>query len=130
MRPSHWKVAKSRPAPPEPHYQSLSYNPLNGGIARHFRALRPGSHHAPVPAGPLRDAEALFARSAPGARYIEAHQFRILAERERRPAYARGLHRDGVDRVLVQLVARDRRRHPDHRSGGQDAGPDHADRTR
>lgn len=96
------------PRPAEPHYQSLSYNPLNGGIARHFAPFAPDAAAHPRLLGLLRDAEALFARSAPGARWhVEAHQFRIMAGSENagQPT-PEGLHRDGVDRVLVQLVAR------------------------
>lgn len=96
------------PRPAEPHYQSLSYNPLNGGIARHFAPFAPEATTHPCLLGLLRDAEALFARSAPGARWhVEAHQFRILAGSENAGLPTpEGLHRDGVDRVLVQLVAR------------------------
>lgn len=96
------------PRPAEPHYQSLSYNPLNGGIARHFAPFAPEAAAHPCLLGLLRDADALFARSAPGAHWhVEAHQFRILAGSENAGLPTpEGLHRDGVDRVLVQLVAR------------------------
>lgn len=93
------------PRPAEPHYQSLSYNPLNGGIARHFAPFAPEAAAHPCLLALLREAGALF---APGARWhVEAHQFRILAGSENAGLPTpEGLHRDGVDRVLVQLVAR------------------------
>lgn len=93
------------PRPAEPHYQSLSYNPLNGGIARHFAPFAPEAATHPCLLALLRDAGALF---APGARWhVEAHQFRIMAGSENAGLPTpEGLHRDGVDRVLVQLVAR------------------------
>jgi hypothetical protein len=94
--------------PHGPHYQSLDYNPLNGGKARWFEPV------TAVGDGPsmqtiLMFCRATFGRLAPDARawHIETHQFRI----EARPGEAgqptpEGLHRDGVDYVLVLLIRR------------------------
>src|SRR5574338_464706 len=75
-----------KPAPRhEPHYQSRAYNPLQGGVERWFEAIAPAV-----------------------ARWrIEAHQFRIEARADLpgQPT-PEGMHRDGVDYVLVLLIAR------------------------
>jgi len=95
-------------APHQPHYQALDYNPLVGGIERWFEPMRPemlasASFRAIVGFclrffGPMQAASDW---------HIECHQFRI----EARPDAAgkptpEGVHRDGVDFVLVLLVNR------------------------
>lgn len=92
----------------QPHYQGLEYNALVGGIERWFEPVAPGivagESFGTVIALCLR----LFGRMRPGVDWhIECHQFRI----EARPDAAgqptpEGVHRDGVDYVLVILVAR------------------------
>lgn len=94
--------------PHQPHYQSLDYNPLVGGIERWFEPIRPeiieGASFDRIVGFCLR----LFAPMRPGADWhIECHQFRI----EARPDAAgqptpEGVHRDGVDYVLVLMVNR------------------------
>ena len=95
--------------PNQPHYQSLAHNSLNGGIARWF---------APIPAdigdGPaLRSVINLLIsvsdrlRGTPGRWRVEAHQFRIEAHAgEAGQPTPEGMHRDGVDFVLVMLIGR------------------------
>ena len=92
----------------QPHYQSLDYNPLVGGIERWFEPIRPeiieGASFDHLVGFCLR----LFAPLRPGDDWhIECHQFRI----EARPEAAgqptpEGVHRDGVDYVLVLMVNR------------------------
>ena len=95
--------------PHQPHYQGLDYNPLNGGIARWFAPITPevGGGHALVTI--LGFCRALFDSLAmKTARWkIEVHQFRIeaLPGNEGLPT-PEGMHRDGVDFVLVLLVNR------------------------
>jgi len=97
-----------RVEPHQPHYQSREYNSLVGGIERWFEPIRPevvagGSFHAIV-GFCLR----LFGPMRPGAHWhIECHQFRIEArpDAEGLPT-PEGIHRDGVDYVLVLLVHR------------------------
>ncbi len=75
----------------QPHYQTLDYNQLNGG-----RTI-------------LEYCRALFGRLAPETArwHIEVHQFRIEARRgEQGKPTPEGMHRDGVDYVLVLLVNR------------------------
>src|SRR5580765_4431876 len=94
--------------PHQPHYQSRDYNPLNGGIARWFDPVR-----EPIAAGAsmttiLGTCRTLFERLAPvRGWHVEVHQFRIEARHgvEGRPT-PEGMHRDGVDYVLVLLVNR------------------------
>jgi hypothetical protein len=94
--------------PHQPHYQTLDYNKLNGGIARDFQPIEEG-----VAAGPSMTAILAFCRdlfehlSDIRAWHIELHQFRIEAG----PGQAgqptpEGKHRDGVDYVLVLLIDR------------------------
>jgi hypothetical protein len=93
----------------EPHFQTVDYNPLNGGVARWFEPV-----DAAIAAGPslttiLDFSRSLFAGRMPDVRawHVEVHQFRIEArpDEQGRPT-PEGLHRDGVDYVLVLLVNR------------------------
>ena len=95
--------------PHQPHYQSLEYNPLHGGIERWFEPVRDEIAAGSSLAAILGFCRALFERLAPEIRawHIETHQFRI----EARPDIAgkptpEGMHRDGVDHVLVLLIRR------------------------
>lgn len=98
--------------PHQPHYQSRDYNPLNGGIQRWFEPVteRVGGH--PAMRAILATSRDLFDRVTPSTLrpaswHVEVHQFRIEAAvgQEGRPT-PEGLHRDGVDWVLVLLVDR------------------------
>ncbi len=95
--------------PHQPHYQDLAYNPLNGGIPRWFEPIRPEIGEGASLTTILRCCRAWFGALAPAIRdwHVEVHQFRIEARPgvEGRPT-PEGLHRDGVDFVLVLLVAR------------------------
>ena len=99
--------------PHQPHYQSRDYNPLNGGLARWFEPIRADVADHPAMTAILTSCFALFdgltlPATKPAAWHVEVHQFRIEArsDEEGRPT-PEGLHRDGVDWVLVLLVARD-----------------------
>jgi hypothetical protein len=99
---------EARAEPHRPHYQSVEYNPLAGGIERWFEPIRPE-----IVAGPtLRHVLAFGCRFFGSLRpdtdwHIECHQFRIEA-RPDAPGLPtpEGVHRDGVDYVLVLLVNR------------------------
>ena len=95
-------------APHQPHYQSRDYNPLNGGIARWFEPV-----DAAIGCGATMNAILSFSRSlfeslaGPRQWHVEAHQFRIEATLgEKGQPTPEGVHRDGVDYVLVLLVDR------------------------
>ena len=96
-------------APHQPHYQALDYNPLNGGIARWFEPIAADVADGPTMRTILTFCRSLFGSMAPVTRAwrTEVHQFRIEARagEEGRPT-PEGLHRDGVDYVLVLLIRR------------------------
>jgi len=93
----------------EPHYQSEAYNPLQGGIERWFEPISPELSRGESLTCILRVCRQLFGTLAPDiARWrVEVHQFRIEA-REDLPGQPtpEGMHRDGVDYVLVLLIER------------------------
>jgi hypothetical protein len=99
--------------PHQPHYQSRDYNPLNGGIERWFEPVTEKIGRHPVLDAILAMCHALFdhmtpASVRPQAWHVEIHQFRIEARSGEagRPT-PEGMHRDGVDWVLVLMVRRD-----------------------
>ena len=95
--------------PHQPHYQAVNYNPLNGGVARWFEPIASDIGSGPSLLTILRFCRAVFGGLAAATRTwrIEVHQFRIEARagEDGRPT-PEGLHRDGVDYVLVLLVNR------------------------
>ncbi|KFN41203.1 2OG-Fe dioxygenase family protein [Arenimonas oryziterrae] len=98
-----------RRAAHQPHYQGLDYNPLNGGIERWFEPIADAIGDGASLRTILAYCHALFGGLAPAvARWqVEVHQFRIEA-RPGEPGQPtpEGMHRDGVDYVLVLLVQR------------------------
>ena len=105
-------AAGVRRKPNQPHYQSRDYNALNGGIARWFEPVTPeiGAHPAMLAA--LQAGFGIFNTctrpdARPGSWHVEVHQFRIETRPgERGKPTPEGLHRDGVDWVMVLLVRR------------------------
>jgi hypothetical protein len=93
----------------QPHYQTLDYNRLNGGIERWFEPIRPEISDGASLRTILEYCRSLFSRLAPETErwHIEVHQFRIEARPgEMGQPTPEGMHRDGVDWVLVLLVNR------------------------
>jgi len=99
--------------PHQPHYQSRDYNPLNGGLERWFEPVAEaiGRHRALDAI--LAASHALFDRLTPPALrpeawHVELHQFRIEARlgTAGQPT-PEGMHRDGVDWVLVLMIRRE-----------------------
>jgi hypothetical protein len=101
---------RAKLAPPAPHYQGREYNALNGGIARTYEPIpQPvveGATLRALLALCCRVFNALAATSVPW--HVEVHQFRIEA-RQGDPGQPtpEGVHRDGVDFVMVMMVRRD-----------------------
>ncbi len=93
----------------QPHYQGREYNTLNGGIARWFEPVSESVASGESLQTVLRFCHALFGGLAPNTPrwHIELHQFRIeaAAGENGRPT-PEGMHRDGVDYVLVLLMRR------------------------
>jgi hypothetical protein len=93
----------------QPHYQSLHYNPLNGGIERWFEPIIPEIANGACLRTVLAFCRHLFGSLSPDVRHwhVEVHQFRIEARvGEQGLPTPEGQHRDGVDHVCVLLVQR------------------------
>lgn len=92
----------------QPHYQSRDYNLLNGGIARQYAAIPANIVHGATLQCILQFCRQLFGEMMPQAAWhIECHQFRIEASHaEAGNPTPEGVHRDGVDFVLVLMVRR------------------------
>lgn len=100
--------AAIRRQPHRPHFQAIDYNPLNGGVERWFAPIEPAIGDSASLTAILRVCRGLFDRLSPGKSWaIELHQFRIEARvAEAGQPTPEGMHRDGVDWVLVLLIAR------------------------
>jgi len=98
-----------RREPHQPHYQSLTYNTLQGDIQRWFDPVQQAIAEGPSLRRILAFSRELFGTLAPATRHwhIEVHQFRIEARAgEAGEPTPEGVHRDGVDYVLVLLIDR------------------------
>ncbi len=99
--------------PHQPHYQSRDYNPVNGGIERWFEPLKDEIAAHPLLQSVIGTCCTLFdeltpTEMRPSHWHVEIHQFRIEARAtERGQPTPEGAHRDGVDWVLVLLIARE-----------------------
>ncbi len=99
---------RARVEPHQPHYQSLDYNPLAGGIQRWFEPIERDVLEGASMQRILAFCCEFFGAFKPEADWhIESHQFRIEARRDApgQPT-PEGVHRDGVDYVLVLLIDR------------------------
>ena len=82
----------------QPHYQSLDYNNLNGGVARHFEPIRRDIIESASMSALLSLCIKVFGELLPGRSWhVEVHQFRIeaVAQQQGMPT-PEGMHRDGV----------------------------------
>ncbi len=94
--------------PHQPHFQTRDYNPLHGGIERWFQPVRPEIAGGACMRTILGFCRRLFDRlSSDTSWHVEVHQFRIEPDPsgEGRPT-PEGMHRDGVDYVLVLMIDR------------------------
>jgi len=92
----------------QPHCQSRDDNPLNGGTARHYQPIAEAMVLGPAMCSLLALCGKIFGRLSPGRRWhVEVHQFRIEANAAAggQPT-PEGVHRDGVDCVMVMMVKR------------------------
>jgi hypothetical protein len=100
--------ARVEPAPHRAHWQPVEYNALHGGIERWFEPIDPALTEEPAWGALLRGLAGVASALRPGVRrwFVEAHPFRIdCTDGIGRPT-PEGAHRDGVDLVVVLLVAR------------------------
>ena len=98
-----------RRKPHQAHTQAPEYNPLHGGIARWFEPIAPEIGDGATMRTILAFCRSFFGTLSPATRrwHIETHQFRIEARSgEHGQPTPEGLHRDGVDYVLVLLITR------------------------
>lgn len=98
--------------PHQPHYQSRDYNALNGGVARWFSPITDEVAAHPAMQAILVTCHRLFdaltpAPTRPLVWHVEVHQFRIETGPEQGLPTPEGMHRDGVDWVMVVLVKRE-----------------------
>jgi len=94
--------------PYQPHYQTLDYNPLNGGVARYFAPILDDLQQSLTLPTLLEFGNRVFTRMSGNHQWhIELHQFRIEARDGRigKPT-PEGAHRDGVDFVIVVMIKR------------------------
>jgi hypothetical protein len=94
--------------PYQPHYQTVDYNPLNGGVARYFAPTLDDLHQSVALAALLELGNRVFSQITLNHQWhIELHQFRIEARdgRQGKPT-PEGVHRDGVDFVIVVMIKR------------------------
>ena len=94
--------------PHQPHYQSIEYNALNGGVAREYEPISQNVIQGPTMQGVLQFCLQLFNSLQSGAAWhIECHQFRIeTGDGQQGNPTPEGVHRDGVDFVFVMMVKR------------------------
>ncbi|MGV1896368.1 2OG-Fe dioxygenase family protein [Agrobacterium vitis] len=91
----------------QPHFQTTSYNPLNGGIERHFEPVLASTIENPVMQAIFSFASSTFGALSPFSTWhMELHQFRIEAVQTGGKPTPEGVHRDGVDFVLMVLINR------------------------
>ena len=110
--------------PHQPHWQSRDYNPLNGDVQRWFDPVAPATIANPVAQAILAFCADSFDPAKSGDWHVELHQFRIEASvaQQGRPT-PEGMHRDGVDRVMVMLIERRNVREGITRIGAPDGTP-------
>lgn len=89
------------------HWQPTDYNALHGGFERWFDPVEPAVAQAPAWLELLASLGRLFGQVKPVTRwFVEAHQFRIDTVGGVGRPTPEGAHRDGVDFVVVLMVAR------------------------
>jgi hypothetical protein len=104
----HGPGQRARLMPYQPHYQTVDYNRLNGGVARYFAPILDDLHNSLTLAALLEFGNEVFSRiNGTSQWHIELHQFRIEARDGKlgRPN-PEGVHRDGVDFVIVVMIKR------------------------
>lgn len=94
--------------PHRPHFQAVVHNSLNGGVERWFAPVEDGVADGPALHALLDLGRAVADAGRPGTDwFVEVHQFRIEAAAGA-PGFPtpEGVHHDGVDYVLIGMMAR------------------------
>lgn len=93
--------------PLEPHYQTLKYNHLHGGLHRHFSEIKPSEIKSSILNRLIEWNLQLISTTEHNNWKIQCHQFRICAtENEAGKPSPEGIHQDGADYVFIMLVDR------------------------
>jgi len=102
------QTPKPRLMPYQPHYQTKDYNQLNGGVERYFAPIMPDLIESPTLMALLDFGRQLFSQMVGSSQWhIELHQFRIEArDGQKGNPTPEGVHRDGVDFVIVVMINR------------------------
>lgn len=98
----------TRRNPHRPHFQAVVHNTLNGGVERWFAPVEDAVADGPAVQGLLSLGRGVADALRPGRDwFVEMHQFRIEAAAGA-PGYPtpEGVHHDGVDFVLIAMIAR------------------------
>jgi hypothetical protein len=91
--------------PYEPHYQTLHYNNLNGGVERHYDMFEPNTLINECFQNIMRFALNVINQLSPNSDWhIEAHQFRIRPQNTVAKPTPEGVHRDGRDYIIMMLI--------------------------
>ena len=101
-------VAGHLRGPHRPHFQAVVHNSLNGGVERWFAPIEDAVADGPALRAMLDLGRAVADAGTPGADwFVEVHQFRIEAAAGA-PGFPtpEGVHHDGVDYVLIGMIAR------------------------
>ena len=105
---THGSIGAPVLMPYQPHYQTLDYNSMNGGIARYFAPILVDLLNSRTLSALLDFGNRLFSRiSGNHSWHIELHQFRIEArDGQKGNPTPEGVHRDGVEFVIVVMIKR------------------------
>ena len=101
-------VPGHRRGPHRPHFQAVVHNALNGGVERWFGPMEDAVAAAAPLQAMLELGRAVADARSPGQDwFVEVHQFRIEAMAGA-PGFPtpEGAHHDGVDYVLIGMIAR------------------------
>jgi hypothetical protein len=92
----------------QPHFQSMDYNNLNGGVLRYYELIEESIIRSSVMGSLLSVGLEVFGRLGQADDWrIELHQFRIEAHEQRVALPApEGKHRDGASFVMMVMVER------------------------
>ena len=94
--------------PYEPHYQTLHYNNLHGGINRYLAPWLDSTIHNPVLLEIIDWVMQEIGDNATEKWRIQSHQFRIVASKqEQGKPTPEGIHKDGADYIFIMLINRE-----------------------
>lgn len=94
--------------PNEPHYQSLFYNSLNGGVERYYEMFEELTIANDCFKSIMHFAIDVINELSPNSSWhIEAHQFRIKPQNSLAKPTPEGIHRDGRDYIIMVLINRE-----------------------